>query len=67
MNKHGDGWILIMKRSSKKSAALDYLFVDNEDCEKLSMEAAASFHTIVVNILYVSKRARPDTSLSMHS
>ena len=48
----------------EKSAPND-LFVVNENCEKLSVEAAASFHTIVAKLLYVSKRARPDTSLSV--
>ena len=50
---------------TKKTAALNYLFVVNEDCEKLSTEAAASFHTIVAKLLYVSKISRPDTSLSV--
>jgi len=29
------------------------------------MEEAASFHKIVAKVLYVSKRARPDMSLSV--
>ena len=50
---------------AKKTAAPDNLFVIDEDCKKLSMEAAASFHTVVAKLLYISKQARPDTSLSV--
>jgi hypothetical protein len=39
------------KRHSKMSAAPDNLFVANEDCKKLSNEAAAAFHTIVAKAL----------------
>jgi hypothetical protein len=39
--------------------------VVNEDCKKLSNEAAAAFHTIVAKALYVSNRARPDISLAI--
>jgi hypothetical protein len=37
--------------------------VVNEDCKKLSDEAAAAFHTIVAKALYITERTRPDTSL----
>ena len=37
----------------------------NEDCKKLSNEAAAAFHTIVAKALYVTKRARVDISLAI--
>ncbi len=37
----------------------------NEDCKKLSNEAAAAFHTIVAKALYVTKRTRPDISLAI--
>jgi hypothetical protein len=37
----------------------------NKDCKKLSLEAAASFHTIVAKTLYVTKQARPDTCLNI--
>ncbi len=47
------------------SAAPDNLFVVNEDCKKLSNEAAAAFHTIVAKALYVTKRARVDISLAI--
>jgi hypothetical protein len=38
--------------------------VVNEDCKKLSNEAAAAFHTIVAKVLYITKRARQDISLA---
>jgi hypothetical protein len=47
------------------SAALDNLFVVNEDWKNLSNEAAAVFHTIMAKALYVTKRARPDISLAI--
>ena len=37
----------------------------NEDYEKLSLEAAASFHMIVAKTLYVTKQARPDACLNI--
>jgi hypothetical protein len=37
----------------------------NEDCKKLSDEVAVAFHTIVAKALYVTKQARPDTSLAI--
>ncbi len=60
---HDNGYQIIGKRRSKTSAAPDNLFVVNEDCKKLSNEAAAAFHTIVAKVLYVTKRARQDISL----
>jgi hypothetical protein len=39
--------------------------VVNEDCKKLSNEAASASHTIVAKALYVTKRARPDISLAI--
>ena len=65
VKKHGNGWILVTKQHSKKTAAPYNLFIFNEDCKKLSIEAVVSFHTFVAKVLYVSKRARPDTSLSV--
>jgi hypothetical protein len=65
MKKHGEGYITVKKRRCVKTAAPDNLFVVNEDCKKLSLEAAASFHTIVAKTLYVTKQARPDTCLNM--
>ncbi len=37
----------------------------NEDCKKLSDEAAAAFHTIMAKVLYITKRARLDISLAI--
>ncbi len=37
----------------------------NKDCKKLSDEVATAFHTIVAKALYVTKQARPDTSLAI--
>ena len=65
VKKHGEGWVVVQSRVSKKTAAPDNLFVVDEDCEKLSIEAAASFHTVVAKLLYIRKQARPDTSLSV--
>jgi len=65
VKKHGEGWVRVQSRAGKKTAAPDNLFAVDEDCEKLSIEAAASFHTVVAKLLYISKRARPDTSLSV--
>jgi hypothetical protein len=60
---HNDGYQIIVKRHAKTSATPDNLFVVNEDCKKLSNEAAAAFHTIVAKALYITKRARPEISL----
>jgi hypothetical protein len=62
---HNNGYPIIKKRHAKTSAAPDNLFVVNEDSNKLSNEAAAAFHTIVAKALYVTKRARPDISLTI--
>ena len=55
VKKHGKGWVLVQSRVAKRTAAPDNLFIVNEDCEKLSIEAAASFHTVVAKLLYLSK------------
>jgi hypothetical protein len=65
VKKYDDGYLKVGKRRSKSSAAPNNLFVVNEDCEKLPDDVAASFHTIVAKVLYVTKRARPDTSLAI--
>jgi hypothetical protein len=62
VKKHGDGFTPVT-RQRFKTPAPDNLFVVNEDCEKLSEAVSADFHTIVAKILYVTKRARPDTCL----
>jgi hypothetical protein len=65
INNHGEGWVLVQSRIAKRTAAPDNLFVVNEDCEKLGIEAAGCFHKVVAKMLYLSKQARPDTSLSV--
>jgi hypothetical protein len=62
---HNNGYQIIEKHCIKTSAAPDNLFVVNEDCKKLSNEAAVAFHTIVAKALYVTKRARLDISLAI--
>jgi hypothetical protein len=62
---HNDGYQIVEKRCAKARAAPDNLFVVNEDCKKLSDEAAAAFHTIVAKALYITKRARLDISLAI--
>jgi hypothetical protein len=58
-----DGYQIVEKCCAKTSTAPDNLFVVNEDCKKLSDEAAAAFHTIMAKALYVTKGARLDISL----
>jgi hypothetical protein len=65
IKNHDDKYQIVGKSHSKTSAAPDNLFVVNEDCEKLSDEAAAAFHTIVARTLYVTKRARPEIYLGI--
>ncbi len=65
INDHDNGYQIVGKSCSKTSAAPDYLFVVNEDCKKLSNDAAAAIHTIMPKALYVIKRARPDISLAI--
>ena len=62
--KHADGFIPVTKQRYETPAP-DNLFTVNEDCEKLPEEMAADFHTIIAKTLYVTKRARPDTCLSV--
>ena len=47
------------------SPAPDNLFTVNEDCEKLPEDMAADVHTIVAKTLYMTKRARPYSCLSV--
>jgi hypothetical protein len=53
VKKYDDGYLKVGKRRSKSNAA------PNSD------DVAASFHTIVAKVLYVTKQARPDTSLAI--
>jgi hypothetical protein len=56
--------VLVTKRRYD-SPAPDNLFTIDEDCEKLPEDMAADFHTIAAKILYMMKRARPNTCLSV--
>jgi hypothetical protein len=60
---HNNGCQIVGKRHSKMSAAPDNPFLVNENCKKLSDEAAAASHIIVAKALYITKRARLDISL----
>jgi hypothetical protein len=62
-----DGFNAVTKRKNvaRTSAAPDDLFIINEDAEKLSEEGAMAFHNLVAEMLYVSKRARPDVSMAI--
>ncbi len=61
---HNGGYQIVEKRRAKTSTAPN-LFGVNEDCKKLSNEAAAAYQTIVAKALYVTKRARPNISLAI--
>jgi hypothetical protein len=65
VKEHGNGYLTVGKQCSKTSAAPDNLFVVNEDCEKVISAAVAAFHMVVAKTLYVTKSARPDTSLEI--
>jgi hypothetical protein len=65
VKKYNDGYLKVGKHRSKSSAAPDNLFAVDEDCKKRSYDVAAAFHAIVAKVLYVTKRARPDTSLAI--
>jgi hypothetical protein len=51
---HSNGYQNVEKCCFKSSAAPENLFMVNEDCKKLSNEAAAAFHTILAKALYVT-------------
>jgi hypothetical protein len=63
-SKLDDGFERVIKRQIA-TAAPDDLFKVDEDQVKLGKEKAKYFHTIVAMMLYVTKRARPDTALSI--
>ena len=60
-----EGYKTMIKRQRIATAAPDDLFVVNDDLAKLGTAKAKAFHTVVAMILYVTKRARPDTALSI--
>jgi hypothetical protein len=63
-DKHDDGFLSVTKQRYETPAP-ENLFTLDDDCQKLLEEMAADFHTIVAKTLYVTKRARPDTCLSI--
>jgi hypothetical protein len=64
--KHDDRFLPITKQCYETPAPENlFMFTVNEYCEKLPKEMAADFHTVVAKMLYVTKRARPDTCLSV--
>ena len=63
--KLDDGFERVAKRQKIASAAPENLFKVNEDAVKLDKGKAKSFHSIVAMMLYVTKRARPDTALAI--
>ena len=54
-----------LELGTKSSAAASNLFEVDEDSEKLSPRKAEAFHSLVAKILFVTKRARPNTGLSI--
>ena len=50
---------------TKKSAAPTNLFTVQEDCKKLNKERSEQFHIIEAHVLFVTKRARPDTGTTL--
>ena len=56
VKKHRGGWILVKKQCLTNTSAHDNLVADNEECKKISTNAVASVHTIVANVMYVSKQ-----------
>ncbi len=64
IDKHENGFLPVM-RQRYETLTPDNLFMVNEDCEKFPEDIAANFHTIIAKTLYVIKRSRPDTCLSI--
>ena len=62
-----DGFIekKVRKSRNRTSAAPEDLFKIDEGAVKLAKQQATKFHNIVAKALYVSKRARPDTSVAI--
>ena len=52
-------------KDTKKTAAPANLFTVQEDCKKLDKERIEHFHIIVAQVLFTTKRARPDTVTSV--
>ena len=52
-------------KGNPASPAANHLFDINHDCEKLSSEDTDQFHHLVVKLLYLAKRTRPDIMLAV--
>jgi len=65
VEKHGEVWTEVKKQCSRKTAVHDNLVAGNEDHGRASTKALAPFHTIVAQVLYVSKWPILDTNLGV--
>ena len=63
--KCDEGFELVSKRQKIITAAPDDLFKVDQDAMKLGLAEAKYFHRIVAMMLYVTKRAWPDTALDI--
>ena len=54
-----------LELGTKSSAAPSNLFEVDDDSENLSPRKAEAFHILLAKILFTTKRARPDTGLSI--
>ena len=52
-------------KGTKKSVAPENLFTVQEYCKKLDKELSEKFHSIVAQLLFANKRARPDTGTAV--
>jgi hypothetical protein len=64
-SKLNDGYKAVFGYKRISTAAPDDLFTVDEDAVKLDQARAKAFHNITAKWIYVAKRARPDTSLSI--
>jgi hypothetical protein len=65
VTKLDDGFKNVTGRTRIATAAPVDLFKVNDDAVKLGADKSKSFHSIVAMMLYVTKRARPDTALAI--
>ena len=52
-------------KGNPASPAANHLFDINHECEKLNLEDTDQFHHLVVKLLYLAKRTRPDIMLAV--
>ena len=64
--KLDDGFELVLKRQKIVTAAPDDLFKVDRNAVKLGLGEAKYFHCIVSMMLYITKRAWPDTALTIY-